>query len=318
MNTPDQILAKLNEQLGTGRVIANKDISHFFTLRAKTSAEFYFEAETGEDWKNVFKTSSQYKIPLFIVGGGSNIAVTKNMLSGLVVRNLYLKKEIIKTTDAYTELLISSGYPVSRLVKEMNDAGLGGIEYHMGLPGTVGGAIYMNSKWTWKQTSYFGDNLREAVLITKEGEEKKVNHDYFNFAYDYSILQKTGEFFLEGIFRFKKEDKSILSGRSLEAQEYRRKTQPPSIGTCGCFFQNITEEEKEKHNLPTKSAGYLIDKAGLKNVQIGDFIVSDKHANFIINKGDGKPEDLVKMITTIKDRVKEKFGIDLKEEVEIV
>lgn len=298
------------------RIRQDKDISPYFTLKTKTTAQYYLEAFTKEDIVNAVRLTSQENIPLFILGGGSNIAVVSDVIKGLVLRNMYKKKEIVSDTSDYSDILISSGYPMSLVVKETIQSGLAGFEYHRGLPGTLGGAIYMNSKWT-KNLSYAGDSLISAQIVNSHGEERTVDRDYFEFAYDYSILQKTGELFLEGTFRLKKEDPEVLEERAKNALEYRHATQPFGVATGGCFFQNISEEEQKKLHLPTKSAGYLIDKAGLKGFKIGAFQVSDIHANFIINTGDGKPEDLHNMIDHIKSTVKEKFGVELREEVVI-
>ena len=306
-------MQKLMEHFGD-RLKQNKDLSPYFTLKTKTTAQYYLEAESKEDIVDALRIASEEQIPVFILGGGSNIAVVSDVIEGLVLRNMYKKKEIVKDTEEYTDILFSSGYPMSLVVRETVQAGLSGFEYHLGLPGTLGGAIYMNSKWT-KNLSYAGDSLISAQIVDREGNERTVNRDYFAFAYDYSILQKTGELFLEGIFRLHKEDPSVLEERAQGAQAYRKETQPYGVATGGCFFQNISDEEKERLNLPTKSAGYLVDKSGLKGFQIGGFQVSTKHANFIINTGDGKPEDLHKMLNHIKSTVKEKYGVDLKEEV---
>ncbi len=147
--------------------------------------------------------SIKENIPLILLGGGSNLAPLKDKISGLVVRNSYIKKQILSQDKNFVNLLVSSGYPVSKLVAETMEAGWEGFEYHKGLPGTVGGAIYMNSKWT-RPLSYFGDNLLYAYLLNPDGSIKKVNKDYFEFAYDFSILQKTGEIVLETVFRLKK------------------------------------------------------------------------------------------------------------------
>ena len=203
------------------------------------------------------------------------------------------------------------------LIAKSIEAGWMGFELHQGLPGTVGGAVYMNSKWT-KPPTYFGDDLKHAYLLDEKGEIKKVGRDYFNFAYDYSVLHKTHEIVLEGIFELKKGKVSAIKERAAWALDYRKKTQPFGISSSGCFFRNISFEEKEKLNLPTTSAGYLIDKAGLKGFEVGNFYVSPIHANFIINKKEGKREDLVKLLGIIKSRVKEKFGVSLKEEVIVI
>ncbi len=266
------------------------------------------EAKTAEDLISAKQISLKEKLPLLVVGGGSNLAILQEEIKGLVVKNSYIRKETVKETDKYVDLLVSSGYPVSMLVNETVEAGLSGFEYHKGLPGTAGGAIYMNAKWT-KPPSYFGDNLISANLLTSDARVKTVGRDYFQFAYDFSSLQKSKEILLEAVFRLKKEEPAVLKKRADEALAYRKKTQPYGVATSGCFFQNIP---------PNTSAGYLIDKAGLKGYAVGDFYVSDKHANFIINKGNGKPEDLRKLLTIIKDKVKNKFGVELKEEVIVI
>lgn len=309
--------ADFEKILGKGRVTARKNIAFFITLRSNTSAEFYFEAENRDELIEAVKTTHALKVPFTILGGGSNMAVLKPQINGLVVRNLYRKTEVLKETPEYADLFVSSGYPVGRLVKETVEKGYEGFEYQMGLPGSVGGALYMNSKWT-KPVSYFGDTLHSAVLIDRSGTIKEVNRDYFEFAYDYSNLHKTGEIVLDAVFRLKKSDPEILKQKSAEALAYRKQTQPFGVATSGCFFRNISSSDKKRLNLHTASAGYLIDLAGLKNTEVGGFIVSDKHANFVINKGNGNSDDLLKLIGIIKERVKSKFGVELEEEVVVI
>ncbi len=286
---------------------SNVDLFSHTTLRMKSTAQYFFEARSREDLIAARKYSLEKKIPFLILGGGSNVAILKKNLQGLIVKNLYMKKETLKEDENFVELLVSSGYPVSKLVNETVEAGYEGVEYHQGLPGSVGGAIYMNSKWT-KPECYFGDDLISAYLLTARGEIKKVDRDYFKFAYDYSVLQETSEILLEAIFRFKKTSPEILKKRATEALAYRKETQPLGVATSGCFFRNVDGE----------SAGKLIDKAGLKGAKVGNFIVSPIHANFIINQGEGQPEDLKKLLQIIKNKVREKFGVSLKEEVVLV
>ena len=175
----------------------------------------------------------------------------------------------------------------------------------------------MNSKWT-KPPTYFGDDLLYAYLIDEKAEVKKVDREYFQFAYDYSILQKTHEIVLEGIFQLGKADPKILREKAAFALDYRKKTQPYGIASSGCFFRNITEDQKNKLKLSTTSAGYLIDQAGLKGRTIGNFYVSPLHANFIINRGGGKSEDLVRLLDLIRGEVEKKFGVKLEEEVIVI
>ena len=139
-------------------------------------------------------------------------------------------------------------------------------------------------------------------------EIKKVDKDYFKFAYDYSTLQKTKEILLEAVFKLKKINPMILKERAQSAFEYRKKTQPMGAKTSGCFFKNVDG----------KSAGQMIDKAELKGFAVGDFFVSPIHANFIINRGHGRSKDLLKLVRIIKEKVKQKFGVKLEEEVMII
>ena len=285
----------------------NKDLTFLNTLRSNTTAEYFLDARTREDLIEGKKFALKNKLPVFILAGGSNLAIVKEKIEGLVIKNNYKEMTIIKEADDHVLLSVSSGYPVSLLVNETVKKGYQGFEYHRGLPGTVGGAIYMNSKWT-RPESYFGDSLVMGYLVTGLGEIKEVDKKYFEFAYDYSILQKTKEILLEAVFKLKKISSSILEERAKSAFEYRKQTQPMGEKTSGCFFKNVEG----------KSAGQMIDQSGLKGFAVGDFFVSSIHANFIINRGHGQTKDLIKLVKIIKERVKQKFEVELHEEVIII
>lgn len=295
----------------------NVDLFKFTTLKSKSIAEYFFVAKTKQDLIDIYKLSITQRLPLTILGGGSNIALISNSIKGIVVKNAYIDKKIIDQADENVYYQVSSGYPTNKLVLETIDEGLSGLEYHLGLPGSIGGAIYMNSKWT-NPLDYIGSHLEKAYVLTKEGEILERNQSYFNFAYDYSILQDSKEILLDIVFKFKRDDKERLIEIANMSLEYRKKTQPSGVFTSGCFFRNITDEEKKVRKLISNSSGYLIDQCGLKGYQVGDFEISNDHANFIINKGKGKPEDLAKLLNLIKRKVKEKFNIDLREEVVLV
>ncbi len=296
------------------RIQTDVDLFLHNTLRMKATAEKFLIAKNKEDLTEAVKYAQTHNIPYLVIGGGSNLALATKKVEGLVIRNLYMKSEVVAESGATADLKVSSGYPVTKLINENMDAGYEGLEYHLGLPGTVGGALYMNSKWT-NPVCYFGDPLVSATLLSSKGEVKEVNRDYFNFAYDYSTIQKTGEIVLDAVFRLIKEKPEIVEKRAKDAQEYRKKTQPHGVASSGCFFQNITKEEMKKIGVDTQSAGNLIDKSGLKGYKLGSFIVSPDHANFVINQGEGNPEDLKKLLSIMKEKVKTEFGIELRHEV---
>lgn len=286
------------------KIEQNINLKNFHTLKTNVIAKYFTRVTTPAEIIKAIKFAHEKKIPYLLLGGGSNIAFLSNKISLLVIKNDYQKFKVIDNNKEKLKVIVSSGYPSHQFVSKIINLGGEGVEYHYGLPGTIGGAIYMNSKWT-KPLSFFGDNLQKAILIDKNFQLKTVNRQYFAFDYDYSILQKTKEILVEAEFQFKKNCPQILKERARFAFDYRKKTQPQGVFTAGCFFQNI-------NNL---SAGYLIDKAGLKEKKIGDFLVSSLHANFIINQGNGQPEDLKKLLNLIKNEVKKKFKINLKEEV---
>ncbi len=305
---------KLQELFGD-RLLKNADISPLTTLKMPASAEYFVRVESDEDWKKMGTLISQLDIPLTVLGGGSNIAIITNQVKGLVIKNATMYTRIIKETDTCVDIEVSSGYPMGKLVKEMGEAGWQGFEYHLGLPGTLGGAIVMNSKWM-KPVSFVSDTLTSASILTREGHIKTVGREYFAFSYGFSNLQKTGEILISAVFHLAKEDPEILKQRSQEALNYRKQTQPFGVHTAGCFFKNISDNEKESHNLQSKSAGFLIDQVGMKGVREGGFTVSDIHANFIINDGTGTREELQTLLAKIKGRVYDKWGLELKEEVQ--
>lgn len=313
------ISKSLNKKLGEGRVEKNKSLFPFFTLRVQTVAEYFVEVLTRDEFIRCVQFARKKNIPFTLIGGGSNMAPVVDLLPGIVMKNSYAKMNIIKEDDNNVELLISSGYIMSLLVNKSIDMGWGGFEYHKGLPGTLGGAIHMNSKWT-NPKSYAGDHLVDAVILDTKGDMHKVDRSYFQFSHGFSILQKNHEVFLEGRFVLKKTNPSLLRARADKALDHRMKTQPIGVATSGCFFRNITEADKERLGLPTTSSGYLIEKAGLKNLSVGSFKVSDIHANFIVNTGAGKADtkDLLELVHMIKSKIRQQFELELREEVVVI
>lgn len=302
----------LEKTLGN-RLKENVDLAPYTTFKMGGKAEFYFEAYSKDDLIKGVATAKKFTLPLTILGGGSNIIIIKEKINGLVLKNLYIAKEIVKETGGSVEIKVSSGYITTKLAQEAINNGFSGFEYFIGLPGTIGGALFMNSKWQngSKEKKSFvciGDHLLSAEIIDNCGKIKKVNRDYFQFSCGQSILQKTKEIVLSATFLFKKENKELLKKIADETLLYRQKTQPFGVFSAGCFFRNPKG----------LSAGQLIEKIGLKGFSVGNFYVSPKHGNFIIHKGAGDLKDLKELIRIIKERVKQKFGIELEEEVKFI
>lgn len=286
----------------------------YLTMKIDCIAKKFCICETKEEIIEAIKYSYKNNLQFILLGGGSNVVPENRNVQGLVAINRYRLFEKEKEINNNILFRISSGFPMSLLVRKTVELGFSGFEHHFGLPGTLGGAITMNSKWG-KVLSYVSDPLVKAILVDRKGVLKEVSKEYFKFSYDYSILQDTGEIFLEGLFYLKKEITNNLIKKMKEAHTYRLSTQPVGVFTSGCYFKNITEEKRLSAGIKHVSAGYIIDSLGLKGYKIGGFFVSDKHANFIINDGSGTLEDLTKLRTLIKEKVLEKYNINLEEEV---
>mgnify|MGYP001595777060 FL=1 len=285
----------------------NVDLKQFTTVKSPAIASHFTTVKTREELIEAVRQGYKQNLEVMVIGGGSNTVFATETVNKFVIRNQYFNFEVVEESDNTADVKVSSGLPISILINKTVEKGLEGFEYHQGLPGSVGGALHMNSKWT-KPLMYFGDRLISAVLLDIGGNEKTVDRDYFNFSYDFSELQNTKEILVEAVYRLTKADPTVLKQRASEALVYRKETQPFGVASSGCMFQNVDG----------KSAGELIDKAGLKGVRVGNFVVSEKHANFIINEGDGKVEDLKKLLELVKTKVKEVHGVELKEEVRII
>jgi len=300
------MLAELEKYLGVGRVKHAVDLGPRSTFKLGGPAEFYFEAESDEDLINAVKAAHELNIDHITLGGISNVVVGKDGIKGLVIKNLNSYKTLIEETDSYVVLRVGSGYTMSRLAKETAESGYAGLEYQSGLPGSVGGGIAMNSGWyKHKPDKYVGDPVIQALLVEKDGTTKIVDHDYFEFRYDHSIIKETHECIVWADFKLEKQPVEELLQHAQDALDHRKNTQPFGVATSGCFFQNVDGV----------SAGKIIDEAGLKGFSIGGAQVSDVHANFIINTGHATPDDVSQLINHIKSVVKKTHNIDLQEEI---
>jgi UDP-N-acetylmuramate--L-alanine ligase/UDP-N-acetylenolpyruvoylglucosamine reductase len=285
-----------------------RSLSGLTTFKMGGEVEHFRQVETVEQLVEALEFSKLNNLKYYLVGGGSNVVFTDKKIPGLLILNRISNKSVISETESELILEISSGYPLSTLVNELMQGAWSGFEWYAGMPGSMGGAVYMNSKWMKTGPHFIGDNLVSAIVLDKNGDQKKVDKNYFNFSYGYSELQKTGEILVSAQFKFVKGNNDEMSKVFQEVARHRISTQPKYGFNAGCFFKNVD-------NI---SAGKLIDDAGLKGRCIGQFCVSDIHANFIIHKGNGKMEDLMSLIEVIKSEVKDKFKVELQNEVEII
>ncbi len=299
-------------------------LAPYTTFKIGGPADIFIDAKTTDQFVSYIRMARTLQLPVFILGGGTNVLIGDKGIRGLVIKNstrnikirsiVGTEKSGITAKKAYVEA--DSGVLLNSLVRYTVEEGLGGLQMHLGLPGTVGGAVYMNSKWT-KPIGYVGDCVYSATLLSEDGSIRDEPKSYFQFSYDYSILHRTADILLSVLFEFSKYDTKSLWDIANRSIAHRRESQPQGVKSAGCIFKNITEEIALTHNTPehTTSAGYLIDSVGLKGSQLGGAMVSTQHANFIVNTGKATASDVLQLIKRAKDQVKQRYGIVLEEEI---
>lgn len=287
-------------------------------------ADFFIEAKTKEELVAAVRYAIDQKLPYLVLGGGSNVLIGDLGFRGLVIKNRTSSVKIkgfaggvdkgkVDLKEAIVEA--DSGVTANYLIRYTLDEGLAGLEDMLGLPGTVGGAVYNNSHHLDK---LWGDHIVEVEVLDLEGKIKKYTQKECQFDYDYSIFHKTKETILSASFQLKRGDKAKLWEVATEAVKRRSSTQPLGLPSSGCMFKNISLADRMRLGVPTASAGYLIDKAGLKGLSVGGAKVSDVHANFIVNDGTAKASDVNELVALVRSKVKEKFGVNLIEEVILI
>lgn len=302
----------------------NVPMAPLTTFKIGGPADLFYEAKSVEALVEAVKQGRSLNLPITVLGGGSNVLIGDKGIRGLVIKNntntiaIRGMKGKVEEGTARGSVFVEadSGVSFNKLVRFTVEEGLGGLEAHLGLPGTVGGAIFMNSKWT-KPASYVGDAVYQVTILTPKNNVDVVDRSYFRFAYDTSIIQKTGDIVIRVVFALTPGDKEELWKVANESIAYRRECQPQGVKSPGCTFRNISKAQAIAAATPnyTTSAGFLVDRAGIKGKSIGDAQISPIHANFIINRGQATTHDVVELIELARSRVKKQFGITLQEEI---
>lgn len=273
----------------------------------------YTDSENIQPLKNVLKFCSDEKIPLTVLGGGSNVLISDSGIRGLVLRldtNNILAIPPHHKDDSMT-IQVLAGCSMQRLAKFSVSLGLTGLEPFLGLPGTVGGAVYNNAHF--KRDQLFGNFITKVWTIpfplNSLTKENYYTQEQLKFAYDHSIFQSLPqkEIIITVEITLKKGNKEKIEALAAELLKERQDFQPLDLPSSGCIFKNPN---------PYTSAGELIDTAGLKGFRIGGAEISTKHANFIINpEKKATAEDVLALIAHIKNEVFKRHKVLLEEEI---
>lgn len=313
MNPIKELLPSLQENVLLGS---------YTSLRIGGPADFLYEAKSSDDIVKAIDAAEEAKLDFVVLGGGTNVLVSDNGFRGLVIIAHNTKREI-KGEKIFAE----AGAPLGVLVSETARAGLAGLEWAAGLPGTLGGAIFGNAGTFGKA---IGDIL-ENVTILKEVQGskfkvQKLTKEECQFGYRDSLFKRTGDVILGATLKFQKGDAKTLQDEVRKNILYRTEHHPP-YQSAGCIFKNCEMRHYHKVSLADVDAqkwferiptGWLVDQAGLRGTKIGNMLISPKHGNFFMNLGGAKAEDAVILISLVKSAIHKKFGVLLEEEVRYI
>lgn len=295
------IYKKLVNIVTEENVTRNKPLKNHTYTRLGGNADYFVTPVTYEQIAQIVKLANDIDIPFTLLGNGSNLIIRDGGIRGIV---MYLGElSDIKVDE--TKIIAQSGALIADVSKFALSNHLSGLEFACGIPGSIGGALFMNAG------AYGGeikDILEKAVIITREGELLTLNADELDLDYRTSNIPKNGYIVLEAIFSLKKGKYDDIKAVMDDLTFKRESKQPLEYPTCGSVFKRP----------PGYFAGKLIQDSGLQGTQIGGAQVSLKHAGFIINKDGASADEYISLIKHVQAVVKEKFGVDLEREVRII
>lgn len=293
-------------KLGKDRIVVNEPMASHTTFRIGGPADLFYEAETKEKLIKAVQACRQLGIPYFILGGGSNILVSDKGIRGMAIKIVNSKWQIVNS-----KIIVEAGMSLPYLVQEAAQKSLSGLEICAGIPGTVGGAIVGNAG---TKTEWISQLVEEVEVVDQGGKVTKVFARDCQFGYRKSRFQNSQEIILSVVLGLTKDNSENIERRMTDYLQAR--ASQPKGASAGSVFKNPSVD------LP---AGQLIEEAGLKGKQIGKAQISEAHANFIVNLSADKAglggatcRDVLELIRLAKQKVAEKFGVKLEEEIKIV
>lgn len=286
----------LRENLG--EALQGEMLSNHTTWRVGGPADVFYRPD---DWKKCLKVITQAYIkgiPVTFLGGGSNTLIADEGLRGVVINTRRLQK----ITWKKDEVIVGAGTVLPQLSYLFCQKGFAGLEFAAGIPGTVGGAVIMNAG---AHSSSMEELVVHVKTITKAGENKDYTKNELAFGYRTSALQNKNELVVEVGLELKQGNIEELKKSREKYLKQRKNKQPINLPNAGSVFRNP----------PNDAAGRLIEAVGAKQWRIGDAKVSEKHANFIVNLGQAKAADILKLIQEVHKAVEKKFALSLKTEI---
>ena len=314
-------IKQFQELLGKD-VKLDEPLAKYTTFKIGGSAKYFFIAQSNEDLVQAVTFAKKLKIPFYILGNGSNVLVSDSGFNGLVILNK--ASDIIFKKD--NKVVADAGVLLTDLINKTIDQGLSGLEWGIGIPGTIGGCVRGNAGAYQGQIS---DNLI-GVEIMKGGKQFVLKNEQCKFGYRESAFKHNNDLIISAEFQLKKGDKKQSQDKIKEILKTRNE-KLPEFPSAGSVFKNVMinsenmAEVNKLINLPVEylerkkiPAAWLIESLDLKGHKIGGAQISPKHANFIVNIGQATANDVLQLISYVKMKVRDELGLQLMEEIEYV
>jgi UDP-N-acetylmuramate dehydrogenase len=286
-----------------GIIKTDEPMGRHTTIGVGGPADIYIEPNDEEDLSKILAWTYEREVPLFVLGDGANLLVSDKGIRGVVVR-MGRPFSYIKVDG---ELVIAgAGAKLAKVIDAAVKEGLAGLEVATAIPGTVGGALVMNAG---THLGDIGPAVESVRALKRDGSLWVMSRGDMHFSYRHSVLQDDKSLFVtQATFHLCPGNKQDLV-RTVESLRHRRTTTQPTIGrSAGCMFKN---PEGDK-------AGRMIDELGFKGKMRGDAMVSDRHANFVMNMGNATASDIRGLAEEVRQAVKDRYGVELEYEVRVV
>jgi UDP-N-acetylmuramate dehydrogenase len=306
--------AHLRRALGE-QLLTDEPLRHHTTFRIGGPADFFLAARTPETLVNALRAAHAIALPVHLLGGGSNLLVSDDGLRGLVVRNACERVEFDGTVA-----MVEGGADYLEFIQACRDRSLAGLAYAAGIPGSVGGAIVGNAGCYGQD---IGSRVIEVRASTPDGAQvETLPARWCEFAYRDSRLKREPRVVLSCLVQLEPGAKGAIQAEIDEKLEIRRVKHPQwrTEPTAGSYFKNLPPgfqvpglpHSPGTHRIP---AGALLDACDCRGLRVGDAMVFPKHANIVVNAGHASARDVLVLAETMKARVRERFGVELEEEV---
>lgn len=289
--------------MNIGAVKENEPLANHTTIKIGGPADILVEPSSAENLKKTMEVILESGVKWTAIGRGSNLLVSDKGIEGVVIK---LGTGLDHVATEGTTVTADGGVSLVSLAMSISRQGLSGMEFAGGIPGSVGGAVYMNAG---AHGSDISNILEKALILFEDGKIEWLSKDEMKFSYRTSVLQKERPgIVIQAVFKLREGEKEKIVAEIQRNKDYRKETQPWNYPCAGSIFRNPLPDY----------AGNLVEKAGLKGHSIGGAKISEMHGNFIVNAGKATAEDVLALIQHVRDTVFASYGVRMETEVEII